>query len=551
MKNNQAKVAICIFLVVATFCTYSQVADHEFTNWDDTIYCCLQKYKTGFNIENLKWAFTNFDGSFWFPITLLSHLSDFQLYGFHPKGHHLTNLFFHIINSLLLFLILYSTTKAIWQSAFVAAIFAFHPINVESVAWVAERKNILSTLFWLLTIWAYIFYSKKLTIKSYSLVFLFFSLGLMSKSMVVTLPFALLLMDYWPLGRLKLLQEKNGTKILEKNTRRSEILRLVLEKVPLFLLTICFSILTIIAQKTFRDEGNYIELLPFSERLINSIVSYIEYLKKMIWPKNLAFFNPYPWNTGWEGILCSFMLIGITIISIKFIRRAPYFVVGWFWYLGTFVPVIGIVPVAGGWPGAVMADRYAYIPFIGIFIIIAWGLPEIISEGRYKKKILSVLAGLIISILMVTTREQVKHWENTITIFEHTIKVTDKKYPNLAIVHNNLGIALFAAQRNEEAIFHYRTAIQLKPTLVKPYYNLGIALSNVDKVEEAISQYNMAIKLNPEHSYAHYNLGIILFQQGGLKEAIYHFKEALRITPNLSGAQNYLKFAKLRLKKLK
>ena len=537
--------------MMATLSIYSQVKDHDFISWDDVIYCCLQKYTAGFTIENLKWAFTTFDGAFWFPITLLSHLLDFQLYGFHPKGHHLTNVFFHIANSLLLFLILYSMTKAIWQSTFVAAMFALHPLSVESVAWVSERKNVLSTLFWLLTIWSYIDYSKKLTIKRYILVFLLFSLGLMSKSMLVTLPFTLLLLDYWPLGRLKFTQEKNGNKVLEKNTtKRKEILLLVLEKIPLFFLTFGFSILTIITQKTFRDNGNYTELLPFSERLINSIVSYIEYLKKMIWPENLPLFNPYPWDTLWEGILCFIMLVGITIISIKFIKRAPYFAVGWLWYLGTFIPVIGIVPPGGGWPGSVVADRYAYVPLIGIFIIIAWGLPELTTKLRHKEKVLSVLAGIVILALMFKTREQVNYWKNTITIFEHTIKAADKKYPNLAIVYNELGIALSAAQRNEEAIFHYKTAIALKPSLIKPYYNLGIVLANDGKIDEAISQYKMAIKLNPNHSYAHYNLGIILLQQGNLKEAIYHFKETLRITPNLNKALDYLEFAKLRLQEL-
>ena len=276
MKDTQAKFVICFFLIATTFWIYSQVQGHTFISWDDAIYCCFQKYTEGFTIENLKWAFTTFDGGFWFPLTLLSHMLDFQLYGFYAKGHHLTNLYFHIANSLLLFLILYSMTKAIWQSTFVAAMFALHPLSVESVAWVSERKNVLSTLFWLLTIWSYIDYSKKLTIKRYILVFLLFSLGLMSKSMLVTLPFTLLLLDYWPLGRLKFPQGKDDNKLLEKNTiKRKKILLLVLEKIPLFFLTICFSILTIIAQKTFRDRGNYTELLPFSERLINSIVSYM------------------------------------------------------------------------------------------------------------------------------------------------------------------------------------------------------------------------------------------------------------------------------------
>ena len=551
MKDARVKVVIFIFLMIATFCIYSQVADHEFTNWDDTIYCCLEAYSKGFTIENIKWAFTTFDGSFWFPVTLLSHLLDFQLYGFHPKGHHLTNLFFHIANSLLLFSVFYRMTGAIWRSAFVAAMFALHPLSVESVAWAAERKNVLSTLFLLLTMWAYIHYSEKLTVKSYGLVFLFFSLGLMSKSMLVTLPFALLLLDYWPIGRLKLGQVRDNNEASEKNTaKKSEIFRLVLEKVPLFLLTIGFSILTVIAQKRFQENGNYTELLPFSERLINAIVSYMEYLRRVVWPENLAFFYPYPGDTIWKGILCSIALAGITIISIRLIRKAPYLAVGWFWYLGTFVPVIGIVPAGGGWPGSVMADRYSYMPLIGIFIIIAWGLPELISKWRYKERVLAVSAGIVILALMITTREQVSHWKNTITIFKHTIKVTDKKYPNLAIVHNNLGIALFSEEKYEEAIFHYKMAINLKPTLIKPYYNLGIALFANGKTEEAISQYKIAIKLNPNLTSAHYNLGVVLLKKGEIKQALHYFKTALMLKPDFVAARRYLEFTKLRLRNL-
>jgi hypothetical protein len=551
MNFTQAKTVICVFLMVATFCVYSQVEDYEFTNWDDTIYCCLEAYEDGFTIENVKWAFTTFDGSFWFPLTLLSHLSDFELYGFHAKGHHLTNVLIHISNTLILFIVLLRMTGAFWQSAFVAVVFACHPLNVESVAWIAERKNVLSTLFLLITVWAYIQYVEKPTVKRYGLVFLFFTLGLMTKSMLVTLPFALLLLDYWPLRRLKLGQEIDSTEVFEKNTtQKSKIFRLVLEKVPLFLLTVGFSIVTVIAQKRFQEEGNYTELLPFSERLINSIVSYMEYLRKVIWPENLAFFYPYPGDTLWKGILCGMALMGITIIAIKFIRKAPYFVVGWFWYLGTFLPVIGIVPVGGGWPGSVMSDRYSYVPLIGIFIIIAWGLPQLISKCRYKEKILSISAGIVILMLMMTTREQVSHWQNSITIFRHTIKVTDKKYPNLAIVHNNLGIALFAEQKNEEAISNFRIAIKLLPNEMKAHYNLGIALVTESKIEEAISHYKMAIKLKPYFTDAHYNLGIILLQKGEVKEAVHHFRETLRLRPSFVEARNKLDFALLQLQEL-
>jgi len=544
--NKTLKVAICIFLMVATFCIYSQIQDHEFINFDDDLYITNNlNVQAGLTSESVEWAFTTFATGNWFPLTWFSYMLDYQLYGSHAKGYLLTNLFFHIANSLLLFLVLFRMTGAIWQSAFVAAMFAFHPLNVESVAWAAERKNVLSTLFWLMTMWAYIHYAAKPTIKSYGLVFLFFTLGLMSKPMLVTLPFVLLLLDYWPLGRLKLEQERGSNEFLEKNTtKRSDLLQLVREKIPLFLLAAGSGIVTFIASihvQTMKD-------FSLSARVTNAMVSYLEYLEKTAWPKGLAIFYPHPGNTlaVWKGILCGVALVGITIISIKLIKKAPYFAVGWFWYLGTLVPVIGIVQVGR----QAMADRYTYVPLIGIFIIIAWGVPELISKWRYKEKVLSISAGIIILALLITTWEQVSHWKNSITIFKHTIKVTDKKYPNLAIVHNNLGIALFAEQKNEEAIFHYKMAIKLKPTYTKPYYNLGIILFADGKNEEAISQYKMAIKLYPNYTNAHYNLGIVLVQKGEMKEAVHHFRETVRLRPDLVAARDNLEFALLRLQAL-
>ena len=544
MNDTRTKVLICIFLLVSTFSIYSQVQDHEFTNFDDSIYCCLEIYEDGLTNKSVKWAFTTFATGNWFPVTFLSHLLDFQLYGLHAKGHHLTSLYLHIANALILFIVLSRMTGKLWQSGFVAAMFAFHPINVESVAWAAERKNVLSTLFWLLTMWAYIHYAEKPTIKRYGLVFLIFILGLMSKSMLVTLPFALLLLDYWPLRRFKFRQERGDHETPENNSAsKLKTLRLVFEKIPLLLITIGLIIVTFIAQKSFGNM-HYTENLKFSTRLTNAIVSYMEYLRKMIWPENLAMFYPHPGNAlpVWQGILCGMALLGITIISIRLIRKAPYFAVGWFWYLGTLFPVIGIVQVGG----QAMADRYAYIPLIGIFIIVAWGVPELISKWRFKGNVLSISAVIIIPILLVTTWGQVNHWENSITLFKHTIEVTDKKYPNLAIIHNNLGIALFADGKNEEAIYHYKRAIKLKSNHALAHYNLGIALFADGKNEEAISHYKMAIKLNPNFTNAHYNLGIVLVQKGEMGKAIHHFRETLKLKPDLVAARDSLEFALLR-----
>jgi len=539
VNDTRAKVLICIFLIVATFCIYSQIQDHEFINYDDNKYVTESSLvQAGLTNENIIQVFTTTHFGGWIPITSISYMLDYQLYGLNPKGFLLTNLFFHIANSLLLFLILFRMTGAIWQSAFVAVVFALHPLNVESVAWVAERKNVLSTFFLLLTIWAYTRYAEKPTTNRYSLVFLFFTLGLMSKPMLVTLPFVLLLMDYWPLRRLKFEQERGGNEISEKNTaRRSEVFRLVREKIPLFLLATGAGIVTFIVVKgggAFQS----VETISLSARLTNAMVSYLEYLGKMIWPRGLSILYPHPGNALplWQGILCGMVLVGITIISIRLIKKAPYFAVGWFWYLGTLVPVIGIVQTGA----QAMADRFTYIPLIGVFIIVAWGVPELISKWRHKEKVLSVSAGIIIFTLLITTWKQASHWKNSITVFKHAIRVTDKKYPGFSIVHNNLGRVLFAKQKNEEAISHFKMAIKLKPDYANAHYNLGSALFAKQKNEEAISHYKMAIKLKPDYADAYNNLGAVLFHAKMTEEAIDYFKEAIRIRPGLAAAQKNL-----------
>jgi len=512
--NKTLKVAICIFLMVATFCIYSQVQDHEFINFDDDLYITNNlNVQAGLTSESVEWAFTTMDSEDWSPVNWLSHMLDYQLYGMHPKGHHLTNLFFHIANALLLFMVLHRMTGALWQSGFVAAMFAFHPLNVESVAWAAERKNVLSTLFWLLTMWAYIHYAAKPTIKRYGLVFLFFTLGLMSKAMLVTLPFALLLLDYWPLRRLKFEQERGGNETSEKNTaRRSEVFRLVLEKIPLFLLTTGLSIVTFINAKSF---GAITENVTFSTRLTNSTISYFEYLWKMLWPKGLAILYAHPGNTlaVWKGVLCGIALLVITTTAIKLIRKAPYFVVGWFWYLGTLIPVIGFITLGSH----LIADRYAYLPLIGIFVIIAWGVPELLKEWHYRKNVLKASAGILILTLMPITWIQVSHWKSSITVFKHAIKVTDKKYPGFSVVHNNLGAALRREGRNSEAISHYKMAIKLNPDYADAYNNLGAVLFNAKMTEEAIDYFKEAIRIRPGFTAAQKNLETALLRSEELE----------------------------------
>jgi len=523
--NKTVKIIICVVLVLATFAIYSQVQDHKFINFDDDRYITESSLtKAGFTKENIIRLFTNTHVSLWVPTTSLSFILDYQLYGLNPKGFLLTNLFFHIANSLLLFLVLFRMTGAIWQSAFVAAMFAFHPLNVESVAWVVERKNVLSTFFLLLTIWAYIRYAEKPTTKRYSLVFLVFAFGLMSKPMLVTLPFVLLLLDYWPLERFKLGRREREFKTAQKDkyfNGEKNISKLVLEKFPLLILSALCSITTLIL---FEKAGEPVAQDPVSilAILTNAMISYFEYLWKMLWPKGLAILYAHPGNTlaVWKGVLCGIALLVITTISIKLIRKAPYFVVGWFWYLGTLIPVIGFITLGSH----LIADRYAYLPLIGIFVVIAWGVPELLKEWHYRKNVLKASAGLLILTLMLITWIQVSHWKSSITVFKHAIKVTDKKYPNFALVHNNLGIALRAdEQKNEEAITHYKMAIKLKPDYAKAYHNLFMA---------------------------HNNLGHALLQKGKMKEAVHHYRETVRLRPDLVAARDNLEFALLLLNEL-
>jgi len=358
--------------------------------------------------------------------------------------------------------------------------------------------------------------------------------------MLVTLPFVLLLLDYWPLERFKLGRREREFKTAQKDkyfNGEKNISKLVLEKFPLLILSALCSIITLIL---FEKAGESVAQDPVSilAILTNVMISYFEYLWKMLWPKGLAILYAHPGNTlaVWKGVLCGIALLVITTISIKLIRKAPYFVVGWFWYLGTLIPVIGFIPLEKH----LIADRYAYLPLIGIFVIIAWGVPELLKEWHYRKNVLKASAGILILTLMPITWIQVSHWKSSITVFKHAIKVTDKKYPGFSVAHNNLGNALVAEGKNEEAISHYKMAIRLNPDYADAHNNLGNALSAERKIEEAIYHYKMAIELKPDYTEAHYNLGNALSADRKTEEAIYHYKMAIKLMPTLAEAYNNL-----------
>ena len=551
---------VCLFLVIVTLAVYWQVGNHEFVNYDDDQYVTENQHvQAGLTLKSITWAFTSTHASNWHPLTWLSHMLDCQIYGLNPGGHHFTSVFFHILNSILLFLIFKRMTGAFWKSAFVAALFALHPLHVESVAWVAERKDVLSTFFWMLTMGAYILYVENPGIKKYLLTALFFALGLMAKPMLITLPFVLLVLDYWPLSRFQVknldtAQHSEGkpqkdTKSKKRKSRKrsaknaaqaKKIVKsayqwslaypLVWEKIPLFVLAAVSSIVTLFAQQ--RAVGS-LEAFPITARIFNAFVSYLSYIGKMILPNNLAVLYPHPGMPPvWQISGACLLLIFISFMAVKTVRRYPYFAVGWLWYLGTLVPVIGLVQVGS----QAMADRYTYIPLTGIFIIIAWGIPGLIAGWQYKKEGLAGVSATLLSILMVITWFQLRHWNNTITLFKHAINVTE----NNSIAHNNLGNALKNQGSVSEAIKHYTEALRIRPNYAKAHNNLGNALKNQGKIPEAISHYYEALRINSDYAFAHYNLGNALKNQGKIPEAIKHYTEALRIRPNYAKAHNNL-----------
>jgi tetratricopeptide (TPR) repeat protein len=467
---------------------------------------------------------------------------DCQLYGLDPSGHHLTNLVFHIASTLLLFLVLERMTGALWKSGFVAALFALHPLRVESVAWVAERKDVLSTFFWMLTMWAYIRYVGRPKLHRYLLTLLFFALGLMSKPMVVTLPFVLLLLDYWPLGRFqfppsRMNPKSSSSKPKPNNGQISMVLHLIWEKSPFFLLCAASSILTVFAQQ---KAGAMVALEHYSSesRIANALVSYVLYIGKMIWPSHLSIFYPYQVMLPlWKVVGSGLLLISVSVLVIRFLRKLPYLAVGWFWYLGTLVPVIGLVQVGM----QAMADRYTYVPLIGLFVMIVWSVPDILAGRRYRRVVFSISAGILLSILMIVTRLQVQHWQNSMTLFQHSLDVTVNNY----LGHTNLGDALAHQGKVQEAITHFNEALRIFPNQPEVHYNLGVVLQRQGKIQEAIIHFAEAVRIKPDHAIAHNNLGVTLIMQGKVQEAIPHFAKAVQAKPDYAEAHINLAFGYL------
>ena len=505
---------ISLLLIAAILLAYWQVKDFDFICFDDKPYVTENHHvQTGLTVKGFVWAFTTFHASNWHPLTWLSHMLDCELYGLNPMGHHWTSLQIHLTNTLLLFFILQYMTGALWRSAFVAALFALHPLHVESVAWVAERKDVLSTFFGLLTILSYCFYVKQPNKYKYLVIILFLSLGLMAKPMLVTLPFLLLLLDFWPLGRL----------------RFATASRLVLEKIPLFVPVVISSCLTFMAQQS-SGAVKPLESFSLTVRVANAFVSYASYAVKAIWPHNLTVFYPHPGNAlpMWQVFGAILLIGGASFLAIRSLKKYPYIAVGLFWYLGMLVPVIGLVQVG---PQA-MADRYTYIPMTGLFIIISWGFSDLSTKWHYRKIVLALFAVIILSALTVSTFFQLGYWRNSIALFEHAVNITENNY----LAHNNLGAALLEKGKSDEAVLHIKEALRIEPGCKAALYNLGAALSAQGKLDEAVRHYNDVLKINPKDAVVHNNLADVLSAQGKLNEAVLHYNEALKIDPDYASA---------------
>jgi protein O-mannosyl-transferase len=522
--DSQQKIIIIMVLAVFVLAIYWPVQNFEFIIYDDYLYVIENfKIQSGITWGSIAGTFTDIHTSNWHPLTMMSHMLDWQLFGSRAGGHHWTSVIIHIFNTVSLFLLLNNLTGTIWRSAFAAALFAVHPINVESVAWIAERKNVLSTFFWILTMLSYAWYVKQPSWKRYLPVFLCFALGLMSKPMLVTLPFVLLLLDYWPLNRTSIdTQKENRTDIQTfYQAGKTKLRFLILEKIPLFILTAISICLTVYAAKNSSTIADDMILLP--KRFYNAIFSYVLYLKKLLWPTNLAIFYPYADIQICQVLPAALLLIFVTAIFCKYYKKYPYMAVGWFWYLGTLVPVIGIVQVGE----QAIADRYAYIPFIGIFIILSWAIAETVKNPLWQK-ITSIAAVIILISLSVTAHSQVMYWKTSFSLFKNTLNVTEGN----AVAHICMGAELMRENRIDEAIAQFNTAININPkdpVNYMAFIGLGQAFSLQNKKIEAIAAFKQALSINPKFDEAYYNIGLVLYQIGRMDEAIVEYKKAVAL----------------------
>ncbi len=535
-EKERTVVVLCSVLVVVTAALYWPMTSHEFVNFDDHQYILENPHVIGgLSWSGIVWAFQCGYAANWHPLTWISHMLDCDIYGLNAGGHHLTNLLLHGVNSILLFLLLRRMTGTVWRSFFVAALFAWHPVHVESVAWASERKDVLSGLFWILTMIAYVWYCGKPSRSKFFLSLFLFALGLMSKPMLVTLPFVLLLIDFWPLERLKTTKPVGSLEHhTEQASRAAEsagrsfkqvAVGLVVEKIPFLLLTLAACGLTYHAQNSAGAVRSWVEL-PLGIRCANSAMSYWRYIGKAFWPVNLALI--YPYHKHWPVLLVITAVLLLVILTVFFgfrARRSPYLIVGWLWFLGTLVPTLGLVQVGS----QAMADRYMYIPGIGLFIFIVWGANDIASLWPGGRKWLLTGSGIaVLTGCLIVSTIQLRYWQNSEKLFTHVIKVTSNNY----VAYECLGKIMGEQGKTDAALELFQEAVKIEPADPLAQYNLGTTLIHMNKLDEAIDCFAMAIKDDPRMAEAHNNWGKALLDQGKLEEATHHFAEASRLQPD-------------------
>jgi tetratricopeptide (TPR) repeat protein len=534
--------AVIVALIALVVIPYAQVGQHEFVRFDDFDYIVDNPHvNRGLTWDGVKWAFTSFHLANWHPLTWLSHMLDCELFGLEPGGHHLHGVVLHLANALLLFAALRLMTGSTWPSALVAALFAVHPMRVESVAWASERKDLLAGFFWILATLAYVAYVRRPRPLRYLSVLVLFAAGLLSKPTLVTFPFVLLLLDIWPLGRWsRAVAEPSRPPDAAAGTRLGlPAPHLLLEKIPMLALAAAASAITLLAQ----SRGGAVEALEglsLLDRASNALVAYVGYLWRTLWPSGLAFYYPHPalvtpdrtWSLYLPAAGAAIALAGLTFIALRSAPRRGYLLVGWLWYVGTMVPVIGLVQVGN----QAMADRYVYLPLIGVYIMIAWGLRDLAVRSLAVTRLSVAVASLAVVSLGVVTWVQVGYWRNSHSLFHRALQVTSDNY----VAHNNLGNLHARGGELDRAAFHYESALRVMPGLAEAHNNLGAVRARQGKPRLAEEHYRNALRVDPDYAKAHYNLAITLETVGKTEEAETHYRRALRASPRLVEARQSL-----------
>jgi tetratricopeptide (TPR) repeat protein len=522
-RETLLKTAVCICLVLAVWVVFGQTLRHEFVNYDDQVYVYENPRVTGgLTPGGVVWMFTHYDCNFYHPLTMISLMMDHNFYGLKPGGYHLTNVLIHATTAILLFLVLHQMTATLWRSAMVAMLFAIHPLNAESVAWVAERKEVLGGFFFVLMLAAYVYYVRAKSIARYLWVVLLFALGLMAKPSVVTLPFVLLLLDYWPLQRIP-----------GFGFQFSSWWRLIVEKIPLFILSGVASVVAIYAQ------GEVVvgtDISPLAMRLCNAVLSYVTYLRQVFWPVGLVNLYPYPLEASlpvMKAAMAFLLLAGISLVALWLRKKSPYFVIGWLWFLGVLVPMIGIVQI-----GLLFThgDRFMYLPQIGFYLLVVWGMAGLFARWRRQPFLPGSIAILVIVALAWRAHRQTSYWRTSETLWRHTLACTAGNYA----AHYNLGSMLADAGQTDEAVQHLKEALKINPTFVKAHVRYANVLLDQGETNAAIAHLQTAVQIKPDDALAYNNLGSVFLRQGDEKQAITYYEKALELQPDLALAADNL-----------